>query len=187
MALLLRDRRKDPLSPGRILLVMGLALGIGLIRAQTPTRLLGGNQRLLEPSVTKLPASTTETISPVTTSSAVPTPTDKRLEWLRGEWRGDFQGKRELSVKDDGSGRMISYPEGIAATLLASKLTFEIQWKLNGDALEFETISGTPATATSVVLKMYGKKRVHKIVELAPDSMILRDEDGVTRYVWKRP
>ena len=81
---------------------------------------------------------------------------------------------------------MTAEPEGVAAFLLAAKLTFNVKWTINGDQLEFETISGEPADKVAVVVKMYGRKRTHRILSLHPDRLELLDEDGVTKYLWTR-
>lgn len=103
---------------------------------------------------------------------------------LIGDWKGYYQGKRQLVAKEDGSGTMVAHPEGFAASLLAAKLTFHIKWTVRGDCLLFETVKGEPADKVNLVLNMYGRKRSHKILELTSDRMVLLDEDGVTQYEW---
>lgn len=105
---------------------------------------------------------------------------------LVGEWTGYYQGDRELTVTADGEGKMVARPEGLAATLLAAELTFKIRWTLIGDKLEFETVGGEPLDKVNIVVKMYGQRRSHKILDLQPDTMVLLDEDGVTKYSWNR-
>lgn len=105
---------------------------------------------------------------------------------LLGEWSGYYQGQRKLKVSADGSGTIVARPDGLAATLLAAELTFQIRWVLKDDQLEFETVGGEPLDKVNVVVKMYGRLRSHKILELQPDKMVLLDEDGVTKYLWTR-
>ena len=105
---------------------------------------------------------------------------------LEGDWAGYFQGQREMTVEADGTGTMVSYPEGLAATFLAAKLSFNFRWTLNGDQLEFETLGGEPADKVKIVVQMYGRRRSHRILKRQKEEMILLDEDGVTQYVWKR-
>ncbi len=108
------------------------------------------------------------------------------LKKLVGEWTGYFQGKRHLKVASDGTGTMQAEPEGLAAKLLAAKLKFDIRWKLKGKLLEFETIGGEPLDKINVVVKMYGRLRRHKLIDLTANQIVLLDEDGVTKYIWKR-
>jgi hypothetical protein len=105
---------------------------------------------------------------------------------LEGQWDGFYQGKRRMTVRSDGTCTMTAEPEGIAATLLAAKLTFEIRWKISGEHMEFETISGEPLSKVKIVLRMYGSQRSHKILKIAANELVLLDEDGVTRYEWHR-
>jgi len=81
---------------------------------------------------------------------------------------------------------MVVEPDGLAAMLLAPKLTFEVRWALNGEQLEFETLGGEPLDKVQVVVKMYGKRRSHRILEINLNKIVLLDEDGVTEYVWNR-
>lgn len=105
---------------------------------------------------------------------------------LIGEWTGFYQGQRRLTVGEGGLATMVVEPEGLAAVLLAPKLTFEVRWTINGEQLEFETLGGEPLDGVEVVGKMYGKRRSHRILELEPNRIVLLDEDGVTEYVWHR-
>lgn len=105
---------------------------------------------------------------------------------LVGEWSGYYQGERQLTVAADGTGTMVAQPEGLAATLLAPKLTFQIKWKRKKELLEFETLGGEPVDKVNIVVKMYGRKRAHKILDVQKHQFELLDEDGVTKYLWKR-
>lgn len=105
---------------------------------------------------------------------------------VTGEWTGFYQGQRRLTVREGGKATMLVEPEGLGSLLLAPKLTFEVLWKVNGDHLEFETVGGDPADKVEVVVKMFGKHRKHRIVDLKPERIVLLDEDGVTEYVWRR-
>ena len=105
---------------------------------------------------------------------------------LRGDWTGYYQGHRKLSVRADGTATMVVEPEGLAATLLAPKLTFDVLWTVNGENLEFETLSGVPKEKVQIIVQMYGRKRSHKILGLQAAKLELLDEDGVTEYVWNR-
>ncbi len=105
---------------------------------------------------------------------------------LEGDWTGYYQGHRKLSVRADGTATMVAEPEGLAATLLAPKLTFDVLWTVNGENLEFETLSGVPKEKVQIIVQMYGRKRSHKILGLQAAKLELLDEDGVTEYVWNR-
>ena len=61
-----------------------------------------------------------------------------------------------------------------------------LQTLVRGDQLEFETVGGVPKDKVQIVTKMYGRKRSHKILDLQARKLVLRDEDGVTEYLWNR-
>ena len=103
-----------------------------------------------------------------------------------GNWTSHFHGPRDLVVRDDGTATMVSEPEGIGATLFASRLQFEIKWTIEDGRLEFNTTGGTPATKVNLVLKLYGTRRLQKILTLDDTQMILLDVDGVSRDVWQK-
>ena len=111
---------------------------------------------------------------------------DEIQQALEGDWTGYYQGHRKLSVRADGTATMVVEPEGLAATLLAPKLTFDVLWTVNGENLEFETLSGVPKEKVQIIVQMYGRKRSHKILGLQAAKLELLDEDGVTEYVWNR-
>ncbi len=118
------------------------------------------------------------------------TPRDNTLaekqQAVIGEWTGFYQGQRRLTVREGGKATMVVEPEGFGAMLLAAKLTFEVQWTIKGDQIEFETVGGDPLDKVQVVVKMYGKRRAHKILDLQSEKIVLLDEDGVTEYIWNR-
>lgn len=129
-------------------------------------------------------------VRPTPESPTLPPPMAKSLaeteQGVIGEWSGFYQGQRHLTVREGGKATMVVEPEGVAAYLLAPKVTFEILWKVHQDQLEFDIIGGDPLDKVKVVTNMYGKRRVHKILELQPEKIVLLDEDGVTEYVWNR-
>jgi len=128
---------------------------------------------------------TTAEIAP-STSKTITATADPRFALATGNWDGFYQGKRTLELRSDLTGTMVSEPEGLAATLLAAKLTFHITWKLEGDQVVFETTRGEPASKVDLITRMYGKQRKHKLLKLADDEMLLLDEDGKTEYRWTR-
>lgn len=122
---------------------------------------------------------------PVAVGSSRPSLAEMQQQVV-GEWTGFYQGPRLLTVRQDGTATMTAEPEGVAAFLLAPRLIFEVQWTIQGEQLEFETISGVPADKVAVVVKMYGRKRSHRILSLQSDRLELMDEDGTTKYIWTR-
>ena len=147
-------------------------------RATTPSK--------SNPAV-KIAATDTSRDRSARTKSSIAAKSQTEIEQaVAGEWSGFYQGQRRLIVRAGGRATMVVEPEGLATVLLASKVTFEVRWAIKGDQFEFETVGGEPLDSVDVVVKMYGKRRSHKILDLQADKIVLLDEDGVTEYVWTR-
>ena len=104
-----------------------------------------------------------------------------------GDWEDDYQGKRHLTVGDDGSGTMVVELDGIGKKLFAARLTFDLEWSVADGRVVMQTLGGKPASKVQLVLKLYGNEAEYKILELTDDRMLLLDADGKTKYDWRRP
>ena len=58
---------------------------------------------------------------------------------LLGVWQDDYQGKRTMTLNEDGTGTMLVELSGWRASLYALKLRFEMQWRLEGKVLKKRT------------------------------------------------
>lgn len=105
---------------------------------------------------------------------------------LLGDWEDDYRGKRYLTLRDDGTATMLVEPAGIGKTLFAPQLTFNIDWKVEAGRLHMKTLGGEPKGKVQFVLKMYGDHAVQPIQDLTDERLQLLDEDGVTKYNWRR-
>lgn len=106
---------------------------------------------------------------------------------ILGEWHDAYQGKRQLTVRDDGTATMVVEPDGIGKTLFAAKLTFEIQWTLADGHVTLTMLDGEPKSKVQLILKLYGQEAEYKILDFNEKQMLLLDPDGTTRYDWQRP
>jgi len=104
-----------------------------------------------------------------------------------GEWEDDYQGKRHLTVNEDGSGTMVVELDGIGKKLFAAKLSFELEWSVSDGRIAMKTLGGEPKSKVQMVLKLYGNEADYKILELTDERMLLLDGDGKTKYDWRRP
>lgn len=104
-----------------------------------------------------------------------------------GEWEDDYQGKRHLTVKEDGTGTMVVELDGIGKKLFAAKLSFDLEWSVADGRIVMKTLGGEPKSKVQLVLKLYGNEADYKILELTEERMLLLDGDGKTRYDWRRP
>ena len=112
---------------------------------------------------------------------------DKQLRRLVvGKWEDDYQGKRTMTLKQDGTGTMVVELDGVKAALFASRLTFNMKWSVEKGRLKKRTISGTPAGRVQMILKMMGDRVDEPILELTEKRLLLLDKDGKTKYDWRR-
>jgi hypothetical protein len=106
---------------------------------------------------------------------------------LLGKWEDDYQGKRHLTVAEDGTGTMVVELDGIGKRLFADRMTFTLEWDSADGRVTMKTMGGEPQSKVQLVLKLYGSEAEYRILELTDDRMLLLDADGTTRYDWHRP
>ncbi len=105
---------------------------------------------------------------------------------LLGTWQDDYQGKRTMTLNEDGTGAMIVDLSGWRAALSASRLKFNMKWSVQDGRLKKQTISGEPETQVKMILNTMGDHVDEPILELTDDRLLLLDKDGKTKYDWKR-
>lgn len=103
-----------------------------------------------------------------------------------GEWEDDYQGKRHLTVNEDGTGTMVVELDGIGKRLFAARLAFDLDWSVADGRIVMKTLGGEPKSKVQMVLKLYGSEADYKILELTDERMLLMDADGKTKYDWRR-
>ncbi|MHB8969634.1 MAG: hypothetical protein ACYC3X_05540 [Pirellulaceae bacterium] len=141
------------------------------------------------PSQEMLNASPAATVDQA--EAAVPNPApssgDQGLrELVVGTWEDDYQGKRTMTLKEDGTGSMLVELSGLQATLFAARLQFDMVWSLENGRLQKRTIGGQPEARVKMILKMMGDRVDEPILEVTRDRLLLLDKDGKTRYDWRR-
>ena len=116
-----------------------------------------------------------------------PTDPDARLRSLvLGTWHDEYQGKRTMTLNEDGTGTMIVELSGWRAALSAPRLKFNMKWSLKDGYLKKQTISGEPETQVKMILSTMGDHVDEPILELTEDRLLLLDKDGKTKYDWRR-
>ncbi len=112
---------------------------------------------------------------------------DERMNRLVvGTGEDDYQGKRTMVLNADGTGSMVVELSGMKAALFASRLEFDMVWALRQGRLEKRTIRGRPERRVNMILKTMGDRVNEEILELDEKRLLLLDQDGSTRYDWRR-
>jgi hypothetical protein len=121
--------------------------------------------------------------------SASASPPSKDGEFRKlvvGTWQDEYQGKRTLTLREGGTGTMVVELSGLKATLVAPRLTFNMEWTVADGRLKKHSLGGEPAAKINMILKTMGDTVDEEILELTEDRMLLLDQDGKTKYDWRR-
>lgn len=107
---------------------------------------------------------------------------------LTGVWEDDYQGHRTMTLRPDGTGRMVVELDGVAASLFASTLTFGEEWSFDEDSqlITMTATGGEPQGKVNLVLKLYGRQATYRVVDVSKTRLILVDQADGKRYEWRR-
>lgn len=177
--LLLRRKAAHMQRGGQALRLMAIpATGVCWLAA------LGIVGIVLYPNPTQAPSEQSPPEAPNPTSLS---PKDREhRKTLLGTWTDNYQGKRTMTLKEDGTGVMHVELEGLNALMGGKEMTFNMIWSIKDGRLFKKTISGKPADKVSMILKLFGDRVNEKILSLTQDQLILLDGNGKTRYTWTR-
>jgi hypothetical protein len=103
-----------------------------------------------------------------------------------GVWQDHYQGKRTMTIRPDGTARMVVELSGAKAALFARKLVFEMKWSIQNGRLFKQTIGGEPKRKVALILRTMGDRVDEPILELSDQRLRLLDRDGKTEYNWRR-
>lgn len=138
--------------------------------------------------LTALPPSQDEGIvtPPAKSDAHVETEEEKARRKLLGAWQDEYQGKRTMTLTEDGTGTMLVELSGLQALLFASKLRFDMKWSLDGKKLTKRTVGGEPADKVNLILNTMGNTAEDTILELTDARLLVLDKNGNTQYDWRR-
>jgi hypothetical protein len=103
-----------------------------------------------------------------------------------GTWQDDYQGHRTLTVRPDGTATMIVEFDGWKARMFTPRLQIETTWTIDEGRFNRQTVGGAPRDKVEFVKKRVGDRASDTIVKVTAERMILVDQDGETRYEWRR-
>ena len=127
-----------------------------------------------------------EPVSSPDEAEAPADPDDRFRRMVVGVWEDDYQEKRTMTLKEDGTGTMVVELSGWRAALSAPRLRFDMVWSVEDGHLKKQTVGGEPETQVRMILGTMGDRVDEPILELTEDSLVLLDEDGETKYEWRR-
>jgi len=103
-----------------------------------------------------------------------------------GTWTDEYQGKRTMTIRPDGTATMLVELDGVTSMVFASKLRFDMVWSIEEGRLQKRTVGGEPAARVRLILAMMGDRVDEPILELTAKRLLLLDADGKTKYDWRR-
>jgi len=103
-----------------------------------------------------------------------------------GTWEDEYEGKRTMTVRADGTATMIVDLRGWKAALYASRLTFQMVWSIHDGRFQKRTTGGEPSGKVNAILKLMGDRVEERILELTQDRLLLLDQNGKRKYDWHR-
>ena len=118
--------------------------------------------------------------------AALPSSDAQTSMLILGTWQDDYQGRRTLTVRPDGTATMLVEFDGWKARMFTPRLRIETTWMIEEGRFNRQTVGGEPADKVEFVKKRVGDRASDKIVKVTADRMVLIDQDGETRYNWRR-
>ena len=103
-----------------------------------------------------------------------------------GTWEDEYQGKRTMTLNEDGTGMMLVELSGWRAAMSVSRLKFKMKWSVKDGRLKKQTIGGDPEAQVKMILSTMGDHVDEPILELTENRLLLLDKDGKTKYDWRR-
>ena len=103
-----------------------------------------------------------------------------------GIWRDNYQGKRTLTLRSDGTATMLVELSGMKARLFTPRLELDIVWSIRNGRMHRRTVGGRPADKIEFVNKRAGVAVAEPVLTLTANQMVLLDKDGSRRYRWQR-
>jgi hypothetical protein len=161
---------------------------MNLVRVALAAMLLGGGVILLYlGNRSPIPAAIAGKSRPAHAAASAPQAGDERARQLvLGTWTDDYQGKRTLTVRPDGTATMVIEFDGWKARMFTPRLQIETTWTIEDGRFNRQTIGGEPVDKVEFVKKRVGDYASDEIVKVSADRMVLIDQDGETRYNWRR-
>jgi hypothetical protein len=121
-----------------------------------------------------------------TAGAAQPSADERVSELIVGTWQDDYQGRRTLTVRPDGTATMLVEFDGWKARMFTRRLRIETTWTIEEGRFNRQTVGGEPADKVEFVKKRVGDRASDKIVKVTAERMVLVDQDDETRYNWRR-
>ena len=103
-----------------------------------------------------------------------------------GVWTDHYQGRRTMTLQNDGTGTIDVELAGAMATLFGERLRFDILWRIENGQLIRDCTGGRPTEKVTLILKAMGSRAEEPVLELTEDHLRTSNPDQTTVYNWQR-
>ena len=143
----------------------------------------------LGPQLPEVPQSTVLTSPPSTSGGGESAgPTDQQLkQMILGRWRIESHGVRIIENREDGTASMDLTFDFLSSLLYGQKMTLELTWTVDGEALAYTIQSGQPKSNVDRLVADYGREATYNIRSISDRAMhLVRIPDKGGSDVWTR-
>lgn len=104
-----------------------------------------------------------------------------------GRWETDFHGRMRIEKRPDHTAELVIDFDFLASLLYGSRLTLQLEWKVEGNILTHNIVGGEPADARERLIRDYGRSCSYEILERSEDFVRLRETtEPMQEYLWRR-
>ncbi len=112
-------------------------------------------------------------------------PSYERL--IIGKWETDRDGKRILTVSDDGTAVIDAEIQGFfKQKLFGKRMRIDLRWEIRDDQCYMRCTGGDPGWAINAFTKLYGTERLQPILNLNEKQLLLKDDADDPDHDYKR-
>ena len=164
--------------------LLTLTVGMSLIAFGAAAMWLAAGRVAAPPPSTEAPVPD----SPAALAPPPGEPLDLTDDYRRilGTWQDNYQGRRTMTLRDDGTATMVCELEGLNARLFTPVLNFNLRWQLADGIMTRVIVDGEPADKVRFVVNLMGDRADEKLLVLTDTELHLLDADGKTEYRWTR-
>jgi len=138
-----------------------------------------------QPGATKDSANETVPSEGTLNETAADAEVARTLKLLMGSWTRESYGTRTLTIRADGTAKMVIKPSAVYAFVFGSVINVDVKWELQDGHIDYKVTGGTPTDKVDLAKKTYGDHWHEKIDKLDGTTLILVGKEG-DKYKWTR-
>jgi hypothetical protein len=109
----------------------------------------------------------------------------RTVKLLLGSWTRESYGTRTLTIREDGTAKMVIKPSSVYSFIFGSVINIDVKWELQDGHVDYKVTGGTPADKVKLAKDTWGDHWHEKIDKLDGTTLILVGKEG-DKYEWTR-